>query len=80
MKPGARVAWLSSAQAAAHLGFRTLKSFHRWLERQPADSPRRHYLGRRLRFRQVDLDVCVESDPQAVDAVTPLRLVSKGGR
>ena len=75
MKPGARVAWLSSAQATDYLGFPSQKAFLRWLERKPG-TLRRYRLGRRLRFRQVDLDSCVE---EVLDAVARLTLV-RGGR
>lgn len=64
MTPGGRVAWLTSEQAAQHLGFPNAKAFRKWLDRQPAHRPRRHYLGRMLRFRQVDLDACVETVPE----------------
>ena len=81
MKPGARVAWFSPERAAEHLDLPNGKAFREFIARLPeAQRPRVHYLGRLLRFRQVDIDALVQPEPLAADAVTPLRLVSKGGR
>ena len=71
------VAWLSTEQAAEHLGFKTLRAFYRFLETS-SRPPRRHYLGRRLRFRQVDLDACVEVALDTNSARPRLRIVNRG--
>ena len=78
------VEWFSAEQAAAHLGFLhadgtpNARAFRTWLHRQPAERPRRHYLGRKLRFRRVELDACVETTPATTVSAPPLRLVGKG--
>jgi len=64
------VAWLTTAMAAEYLGFvhadgtPNARAFRKWLRRQPANRPKRHYLGRMLRFRRVDLDSCLETLPE----------------
>lgn len=61
------VAWLSAEQAALHLGFvdaagqPEMRRFYKFLQRH---KPKAHRLGRSLRFRQVDLDACVEAEPE----------------
>lgn len=80
MKSGARVAWFSPERAAEHLDLPNAKAFREFIARLPEHKrPRVHYLGRLLRFRQVDLDALVESEPEAA-ALQPIRLVAKGGR
>lgn len=74
---GRTVPWLNTERAAEHLGFPNVRAFRKWLERQPTDRPRRHYIGRRLRFREVDLDACVES---ARTVEQPVKLTLVGGR
>jgi hypothetical protein len=71
------VAWMTSAQAAVHLGYvhadgsPNLGAFAVWKHRA---KPRAYRLRGRLRFKQVDLDACVTNEQ-----VTPkLRMV--GGR
>lgn len=66
MKPETRgVPWLTVEEAARHLGFKkkdgspSVRAFYVWLQRA-ARKPKVHRLGRRLRFRQTDLDACVE--------------------
>lgn len=71
------VAYLNAKSAAAYLDFPSVRAFYAWLAR-PGRKPKRHYLGRQLRFRQVDLDACVESI-RTEDAAAPLTLVA-GGR
>lgn len=72
------VPWLNSYDAAKHLGFTepdgtvNTGAFLKWLARRPKHRPRRHKLGRMLRFRQVDLDACIETLPETTKA---LRLV-----
>lgn len=79
MKP--HVAWLSARQAAIHLGFvddrgePQMNRFYVWRCRH---QPRTHRLGSSLRFRAVDLDACVEAEPEALPAGKGLRVV--GGR
>lgn len=79
MKPGQTVAWLSAEQAAVHLGYvhadgtPNLPAFYQWKHRE---KPRAFRLRGRLRFRQADLDRCLEPEPQVVAAV-PLRMVSR---
>lgn len=70
------IAWFDSAAAAAHLGFRTVKAFQKFLERRAAMGKpvRTHWLQGRKRFRRVDLDACVEVMPE-VNASAPLRRV-----
>lgn len=61
------VAWLNTDQAAAHLGFKTTKAFRVWLDRRRASGkrdPKVHWLTGRMRFREVDLDACVDVEPQ----------------
>lgn len=71
------VKWMTSAQAAVHLGFvksdgsPNLNAFLVWKHRA---KPRAYRLRGSLRFREVDLDACLEPE----DVAAPLRLV--GGR
>lgn len=74
------VAWLSAEQAAVHLGFvdpltghPQMRAFYAW---KAGAKPRQHRIGKRLRFRQVDLDRFVE--PESEVETAPLKLV--GGR
>jgi hypothetical protein len=73
------VAWFSAERAAEHLDFPNVRAFYKWLARQPKDRPRRHYIGRMLRFRQVDLDAAVETPALASDEA-PRKLRVVGGR
>lgn len=76
MKPGATVAWFSSAQAAEYLGFPSRRAFEAWLTREQARGTSRltvHWLGSRMRFRRVDLDAAPETANAPV--ATPLTLV-----
>lgn len=60
------VAWLNSHQAAAYLGFRTTKAFRVWLDRRRAAGergPKVHWLAGRMRFREIDLDACIDVQP-----------------
>ena len=62
MKP---VAYLTTAEAAEYLGgFPSVTAFRKWLSRPTGRRLRRHRLGRELRFRRVDLDAVVETEPQ----------------
>lgn len=64
MKP---VSWMNVEQASVHMGFRTIAGFESWVRRELADSKtplRVYWLRGRRRFRQVDLDACVELDPR----------------
>lgn len=62
------VEWLTSEMAAIRLGYQhedgtaNLNAFHVYLHRHPIRSYR---LGRRLRFRAVDVDSAVEAMPEA---------------
>ena len=81
MKPETRgVPWLTVEEAARHLGFKSVGAFHTWMYRAKKDpnvtAPRVHRLGRRIRFRQVDLDKCVEEER---DSEPRLRLVQRRG-
>lgn len=61
MKPGGRVAWFSPQRAAEHLDLPNAKAFREFIARLPKDKrPRVYYLGRLLRFRQVDIDALVQ--------------------
>jgi len=68
------VAWLTTAQAAAHLGFvksdgsPNVGAFKAWKCRTK-QKPRQYWLGGRLRFRVVDLDRCVEAEPEQGSAL-----------
>lgn len=72
------VQWLTSELAAIHLGFvnpdGTAKTaaFKTWCQRR---KPRTYWLDGRKRFRVVDLDRCVEIEPD-----TPMRVVRGGQR
>lgn len=75
------VAWFTSEMAAEHLGFPSVSAFRRFLERLPeSQRPKIHWLGSRMRFRQVDLDGLVESISPSAEQVTPLRVVRGGKR
>jgi len=88
MKPSSSgVRWFSTAEAATHLGFvkpdgtPKLQSFYMFLQVERQRKPRRltvHWLHGRMRFRQVDLDACLEPEPETA-AAAPLR-VMRGGR
>jgi hypothetical protein len=71
------VAWLTSAQAAVHLGYvhedgsPNLGAFAVWKHRA---RPRAYRLRGRLRFKQVDLDVHLQPEAQ------PTRLRVVGGQ
>lgn len=69
------VPWLTSAEAARHLG-KSVGAFHVWLHRKRAmgQPVRVHWLDGRMRFRQTDLDRCVEPE-----RAPGLKLV-RGGR
>ena len=71
--------WLRAEEAAVHLGYvkadgsPNLPAFDKFVQRQrKAGTLRVHWLGGRRRFRVVDLDACVESEP----APAKLRKVS----
>lgn len=68
------VGWLTADQAREYLGLPTLAAFYVWKFRA---KPRTYRLRGRLRFRQVDLDRCVE---EALPASQPLRVVGGRGR
>lgn len=51
------VPWLTADDARQHLGLPTLGAFYTWKHRA---KPRTYWLRGRMRFRQVDLDACVE--------------------
>lgn len=63
---------MTSAMAAEHLGFMkdgkpNVVAFAKWIKRErrrPHTRLRIHWLVGRMRFRQVDLDKCVEPEPQ----------------
>lgn len=77
------VRWLNAAQAAEHLGFPTVGAFHTWLcrERQKGTLPLTvHWLRGRMRFREVDLDRCIEAEPQSTSAPQTVLRVLTGGR
>lgn len=68
MKLGATVAWLTCQQAAVYLGYvradgtPNMNAFYIWKRRA---QPKAHRLrGAGLRFRQVDLDRCLEPEPR----------------
>jgi hypothetical protein len=73
------VPWLTSEEAATHLGKRSLNAFHKWLERRrkAGRAPRVYWLDGRMRFRQTDLDACVGSVKPGIPE--PLRVL-QGGR
>jgi hypothetical protein len=79
------VTWLDSAQAAQHIGLvdadgnPKLAAFHVWVWRARKRGLKVHRLGRRLRFREVDLDRCVEAEPDALPESKSLRVL-RGGR
>jgi excisionase family DNA binding protein len=55
-----REPWLDSQQAAAYMGFRSMKAFSHavWRHQIPA-----HRFGRRLRFRASELDAAIIDGP-----------------
>lgn len=66
----APVRWLSAREASAYLDFPSVVAFHRWAQRERRKAQPRlrvHWLGRRMRFRQVDLDACLEPEPMRSD-------------
>jgi hypothetical protein len=69
------VEWLSSASAAARLDM-TEKQFKDFRYRHP-EAVKAYHVGRRLRFRAVDIDRAVEPMPEAQPAGKRLRLVSR---
>lgn len=74
------VKWFNTASAAVHLGFvdlagqPKLKAFYQFL-RTTKNPPTVHWLAGRMRFREVDLDRCLEPEPAA-----RLTLVAVGER
>lgn len=82
------VEWLPAEIAAARLGFVEadgtvkLHAFYCWLsrERKQGRGITTHRIGRRLRFRAVDLDRGVEAEPEPVPVGKGLQLVSRGKR
>lgn len=72
------VEWLSARQAATHLGFvddagePQMNRFYVWKHRH---RPKTHRLGGSLRFRVVDLDRCIEAEPEPLPASKRLKLV-----
>jgi len=72
MKPQTHVAWLTADEARQYLGFKTMNAFYTWKCRT---RPKAYHLRGRLRFRQVDLDACVEPEP--VERPARLRMVSR---
>lgn len=79
MKPAAKtVPWLTADEARQHLGLKTMNAFYVFCHRY---RPKTHYLGRRPRFRQTDLDKCVTSTPEPVKRETePTMRLVKGTR
>jgi excisionase family DNA binding protein len=67
------VAWLNSEQAAEYLGFTSMRAFYQFLH---VNKPRSYRLGKRLRFRQADLDAMVEVVPEE----KPFTLLAGGKR
>lgn len=62
------VAWLDTRSAAAHMGFRTVSAFHKWLQGERKSGRTRvkvYWLGNKMRFREANLDACMEPEPAA---------------
>lgn len=60
------VPWLTTAEAASYLRFRSTGAFHTWLCRQRKAQTltlKVYRFRRRMRFRQVDLDRLLQPDP-----------------
>lgn len=60
-----QVEWFSLASAAEYLDFPSPRAFRVWIRRQQTHGgphPKVHWLGKRMRFRRVDLDACVEPE------------------
>lgn len=84
MNPKARgVRWLNAEAAAVHLGFADaqgrpkMRAFYSWRQRATRP-PKTHWLAGRMRFREVDLDACV--DVVAPESARPLRVIRGGQR
>lgn len=62
-----QVGWMDLEQARDYLGFRTTEGFRGFVRRELADPKPRlkvYWLRGRRRFRQVELDACIEEQPR----------------
>jgi hypothetical protein len=72
------VPWLTAADAAEYLGFGTGPlALRRLYDFRRRHRPKTHRLGSSLRFRQVDLDACIEVEP---DVIAPALKAIAGGK